>query len=115
MSVETKNILDILDMRGEDFLANVLASFSCNVNMEIEKFLKERAIDFAKRRLSITYLVTDTSDGEIVGYFTLTHKAIVVDKNDFSRTAQKKLARYSRLDRQTSVFPKRITRSTFSS
>ena len=101
MSFEIKNILDITENDGEDFLTRVFASFSCPVNMEIESFLKEQAVDFAKRRLSITYLVTDTNDGALLGYFTLTHKAIVLDKNDFSKTAQKKLSRYSRLDRQT--------------
>ncbi len=101
MRFKIRNILDALEKVGEDFLTGVFASFSCNVNLEIESFLKGRAIDFAKRRLSITYLVTDTDDGAFLGYFTLTHKAIVVDKNDFSKTAQRKLARYSRLDRQT--------------
>ena len=101
MRFKIRNILDALEKVGEDFLTGVFASFSCTVNLEIESFLKGRAIDFAKRRLSITYLVTDTDDGALLGYFTLTHKAIVVDKNDFSKTAQRKLARYSRLDRQT--------------
>ena len=101
MRFKIRNILDVLEKAGEDFLTGVFASFSCPVNLEIENFLKGRAMDFAKRRLSITYLVTDTNDGALLGYFTLTHKAIVLDKNDFSRTAQKKLERYSRLDKQT--------------
>ena len=101
MSFNVINILDNIELDGEDGTREDLSSFSCSMNAEIEQFIKERAIDFAKRRLSITYLVTDANDGEILGYFTLTHKAIVVDKNDFSKTAQRKLARYSRLDKQT--------------
>ena len=101
MRLDTKNILDVLERRGEDFLMRVLAAFSCPVNPEIEKFIKERAIDFAKRRLSITYLVTDMDDGEILGYFTLTHKAILLNGEGFSKTMQRKLTRYSRLDTQT--------------
>lgn len=101
MSFETKNILDILDRGGEGSLLEIIASFSCGVNPEIEKFIKERAIDFAKRRLSITYLVTDVDDGEFLGYFTLTHKAILLNGEGFSKTMQRKLTRYSRLDKQT--------------
>ena len=101
MSFDTKNILDALERVGEDFLIKVFASFSCAVNLEIERFIKEKAIDFAKRRLSITYLVTDTDDGEFLGYFTLTHKAILLNAGDCSKTMQKKLTRYSRLDKQT--------------
>jgi len=101
MSLSIRNILDFLEEEGEDFLKQSLVSFSCDINMEIEKFLRERAIDFAKRRLSITYLVTDAEDGEILGYFTLTHKAILLDGKGFSKTAQRKLTRYSRLDKQT--------------
>ena len=101
MNLTTKNILDFLEEEGEDLLKSILATFSCPVNPEIEKFLKERAIDFAKRRLSITYLVTDNDDGEFLGYFTLTHKAILLDGKDFSKTMQRKLNRYSRLDKQT--------------
>lgn len=101
MRLDTKNILDVLERRGEDFLMRVLAAFSCPVNPEIEKFIKERAIDFAKRRLSITYLVTDMDGGEFLGYFTLTHKAILLNGEGFSKTMQRKLTRYSRLDKQT--------------
>ena len=101
MNLTTKNILDFLEEEGEDLLKSILVTFSCPVNPEIEKFLKERAIDFAKRRLSITYLVTDNDDGEFLGYFTLTHKAILLDGKDFSKTMQRKLTRYSRLDKQT--------------
>ncbi|MBQ9528074.1 MAG: GNAT family acetyltransferase [Fretibacterium sp.] len=101
MRLAATNILDFLEGDGEDFLKEFLASFSCGVNLEIESFLRERAIDFAKRRLSITYLVRDTDDGEFLGYFTLTHKAVILDGKGFSKTMQRKLTRYSRLDKQT--------------
>ena len=101
MSLSVRNILDFLEEEGEGFLEQTLASFSCGVNLEIERFLKERAVDFAKRRLSITYLVTDMDDGEILGYFTLTHKSIILAGQGFSKTAQRKLTRHSRLDKQT--------------
>ena len=101
MNVTVDNILNILEERGEDFLKRFFASFSCDVNPEIEKFLKERALEFAKRRLSITYIVRDSFDGAMLGYFTLTHKAVLLDGKNFSQTMRRKLTRYSRLDKQT--------------
>ena len=101
MNVNVSNILDNLKADGEENVREDLSSFSCSVNAEIEEFIREKAIDFAKRRLSITYLVTDMDDGEILGYFTLTHKAILLNGEGFSKTMQRKLTRYSRLDKQT--------------
>ena len=101
MSINVTNILDELEFVGEAALKEDLASFSCDVNDEIEEFIKEKAIDFAKRKLSITYIVNDTDDGAILGYFTLTHKSIVLNNEGVSKTTQKKLERYSRKDKKT--------------
>ncbi|MDY4791170.1 MAG: hypothetical protein SO237_01165, partial [Erysipelotrichaceae bacterium] len=40
-------------------VVDVLQQFSCAKNLEIEKFVKNNAIDFAKKKISITYLVVD--------------------------------------------------------
>lgn len=101
MGLNVTNILDELEFVGEAALKEDLSSFSCEVNFEIEEFIKEKAIDFAKRKLSITYIVTDTDDGAILGYFTLTHKSILLNNDGLSKTVQKKLERYSRMDRNT--------------
>ena len=71
------------------------------MNPAIENFIRNRAIDFARRKLSITYLVNDLEDGQILGYFALTHKAVLVSNSGLSNTSRKKLERYARLDRAT--------------
>lgn len=101
MNVEITNIFDLIDLNGESLMREKLSTFSCPFNLEIESFIRERAIEFAKRSLSITYLVTDSADYQILGYFALTHKSILVNNTGLSKTAQKKLARYSRLDTKT--------------
>jgi len=73
---------------GEEGLQSDLAAFDCPQNIEIETFIRNKAIDFAKRKLSITYIVSDTSDGEIAGYFTLTHKAIDISGSDLSNASR---------------------------
>ena len=99
--LDITNVLDFIDSGRENVLHERLSKFSCGLNQEIENFIRNKAIDFAKRSLSITYLVTDLDDGQILGYFALTHKSIVFNDADLSNTARKKLARYSRLDSKT--------------
>jgi len=98
VSVIIENILDVIESNGEDETLSDLSSFSCPLNLEIEDFLRCKAIDFAKRKLSVTYIVTDLSDGQILGYFTLAHKAIDIPEIDLSKTSQKKIQRYARFD-----------------
>lgn len=76
MSLAVENILGIIDRDGEEELMLDLSSFSCAVNDEIQTFLTDKAVEFAKKKMSITYLVSDTEDGEMLGYFTLAHKVL---------------------------------------
>ena len=101
MTPNVKNILEMLDKAGEERLQPFLETFFSPMNPAIENFIRNRAIDFARRKLSITYLVNDLEDGQILGYFALTHKAVLVSNSGLSNTSRKKLERYARLDRAT--------------
>ncbi len=69
------NILDMLEAIGEENLSAILSDFSCPINKEIENFVWHNAIEFAKKKMSITYFLMD-AEGEIAAIFTLTHKAV---------------------------------------
>ena len=101
MGIKIVNILDGMEELGEEALKADLSYFVSEKNPEIEEFIREKAIEFAKRKLSITYLITDTTDGVILGYFTLTHKSVILSGEGLSKTFQKKLAAFSRLDKDT--------------
>lgn len=92
------NILDMIDAIGEEALTGILSDFSCPKNEEIETFVKYKAIDFAKRKISITHLVIDNASGEIVSIFTLAHKALEISREALSVTSRKKLSRFAHLD-----------------
>lgn len=92
------NILDLLEQLGEEYIRTILSDFSCPKNDEIDFFLKNRAIDFANRKQSITYLVFDDENGNIAAYFTLTHKSIEISDESLSKTARRHLQRYAFLD-----------------
>lgn len=98
------NILDLIDSVGEKEVQKGLSGFLCPPNTEIENFIRNNAIDFAKRKLSITYLVFDNDDGTIIGYFTLTHKAIEIKNDNISNTTRRKLSSHARLDSDTNSF-----------
>lgn len=84
---------------GEDKLEQLLSEFSCPLNMDVERFLKQQAIDFAKKHQAVTYLVLSLEDAELLGYFSITIKPLVVRAEPFSKTARRKLARFSEIDK----------------
>lgn len=100
---KTVNILDMVDAVGEDEVSDILSDFSCPVNHEIENFVKNNAIDFAKRKMSITHLVLN-EDGELVAIFTLTHKALELGNENLSSTTRKKIMRYAHLNQATNSY-----------
>lgn len=89
---------------GEEQLQQVLSEFLCNKNTDVERFLKERSIDFTEKNQSVTYLVFSNVDAELVGYFTLAIKPISVKLDAFSNTMKRKIARVSKLDEPTSSY-----------
>lgn len=101
MRIKVTNIFDSLDLLGEENLKLELSRFVSAKNPDIEEFIKEKAIAFAKGKLSITYILSDMEDGAILGYFTLTHKSLMVSSEKLSKTAQKRLMRYASFDVET--------------
>lgn len=97
------NILDMIDAIGEEELQLILSDFSCPKSLEIEHFVRKNAMEFAKRKMSITYLVID-EESRIVGIFTLTHKAVQLLDAGLTRTVRKKIQRHARLDEATDSY-----------
>ncbi|MBP3870425.1 MAG: GNAT family acetyltransferase [Faecalicoccus sp.] len=93
---ETKEILisfSTIRFNGEDSL-----------NEEVEIFLKNNAIQFAKEKKSITYLALDTK-GTLLGYFTLAHKTIKIPRSSLSNTKRRMIERYSEFDEVLNAYP----------
>ncbi|MCH5192648.1 MAG: GNAT family acetyltransferase [Oscillospiraceae bacterium] len=97
------NILDLLDLYGENRVNAVLSGFSCPKNREIENFLLKNAVEFSKRKMSITHLVLDDHQ-QFIGYFTLTHKSSLIPVDKLSKTGQKKLAMHGRFDEASNCY-----------
>lgn len=94
---------------GEAFVDAVRNGFSCPKNADITGFLRENAVDFARRHISVTHLVIDPADRSCVGYFTLAHKAFPICAGALSKSKARKIARFAKFDPRlgayiTSVF-----------
>ena len=101
------NIQDMLKAIGEEKLSKLLSDFSCPLNREVEDFVRNKSIDFAQRKISITYLVikrTNEDKNILVGIYTLSHKAIEITNSNISNTTRKKLLRYATLDKDTNKY-----------
>ena len=103
MNFNVINIIDLLNSVGEKEVSSALSEFTCSKNPEIEFFLRNNAIDFAKRKISVTHLILD-DNAQIVAYFTLTHKPANITASNLSKSAIKTLSRYAILDKDSNSF-----------
>ena len=79
---------DMLSQLGEDMTKDILSSFMCPQNEDVQKFLKEKAILFSQKEISKTYLVfweaKESKFGkgqkELVGYYAIGHKPIKIPR-----------------------------------
>ncbi len=95
------NILELLEIYGEEQLQERLSSFVCSKNRDVEDFIQHKAIEFAKQRVAISHLVFSmTTPPVLVGYFTLANKFIAITGSALSKTLQKKISKFSQYDKE---------------
>ena len=66
---------EIIAKGGLDSILEVISRFSCQDD-DVEDFLKYKAVDFENRDKSRTYLIIDDASDNLIGYFTLSLKAL---------------------------------------
>ena len=94
------NIHDYLhgDKSKEDYLLGVISNFTCPKNPDVERFLKNSAVDFTRKGQSVTYLALSIENADLFGYFSITVKPLTIRSDRISRTIAKRLERVSKLD-----------------
>ena len=102
------NLSDLLEQLGEDEAKDILSSFSCPLNADVEKFLREKAIEFSKRGFSKTHLVywttQDEKEKELVGYYTIASKFITIQRNAVNSKEARKLREHGLFDEKSGAF-----------
>ena len=63
--------------------------------------MKTKALDFMRRKVSITHLLFDEQTRDLLGYFTLAHKPLAISCASMSATQRKRVERFSDFDAST--------------
>ena len=92
------------DEAKRESLEDTISEFTCPRNPDIERFLKNSAVEFTKKSQSVTYFAFSREDAELLGYFTLTVKPLTVEASKMSKTVIRKLERVSRLDEASQTY-----------
>lgn len=85
------------EFSGGDRVKSILSEFYCPKNPDVEKFLKQSALEMAKQNITTTYLVTASYRNEnvLIGYFSLTNKVLTLkDSYNISESLRRKLKKY---------------------
>lgn len=94
------NLAEMISEIGEDRVKAILSDFSCPLNKDVEFYIRDKAIVFAKQGWAATHLVFASYKDTLVlvGYFTLVTKVIMIYKANMSKTLQKKISKFSQPD-----------------
>jgi hypothetical protein len=106
MTVTVINLRDFLDAFTLERAEQVLSTFSCDLNSDIENFIKNDAIDFSNRGITQTHLVMGNADGAevLLGYFALTNKVLPISPEHVSKSLLKKVSRFGIPDENTGIY-----------
>ena len=95
------NLKEMIEQIGEVETKSILSDFSCPLNLDVEHFLKNTAIEFAKQSIASTYLVMASYKERyvLVGYFTLANKIFCIDKDSLpNRKWRGRIAKFGQFD-----------------
>ncbi len=100
------NLADMLTEMGEDAAKSILLEFSCPVNIDVEYFIKNKAIEFSKQDLAKTHLVfcSYKSETAFIGYFSLANKFILVNPDVLSKSKRKRIIKFGTYNKDTKKY-----------
>lgn len=106
MAYKIINLRDIYNTLGENKTKDILKNYTCELNRDVEYFLKEKAIEFSKQDISRTYIVISQYKGEnvIVGYFAITNKVTNIKRIALSKTKRKRLLKFAIYDKDSRCY-----------
>lgn len=89
---------DMVNSIGEDKTKRILSSFSCPMNLDVEHFLKDKAILFAQQGIAQTHLIYTSYKNSpvLVAYFTLANKQFTIMRgNKLSGKLRQRINRFA--------------------
>ena len=94
------SIFELMDDYDKEGICRLLSDFKCTQNSEIEKFLHNNSYDFSVKYQAITYLIYSNETDNIVGYFSLSVKPIIIKSDNLSNRTLNKILRMSDFDEE---------------
>lgn len=82
----------------EERLGSLFKTFTCSKNKDVEDFLHNKAIKFELENKSRTYLIFSLT-GEIMGYFSIAIKPVILDKRKHSYQRHREEMRVHRISK----------------
>ncbi len=106
MIYTTTSLKKIYSNIGEKTTIEKLKKFKCDLNPDIENFIKNKAIEFSKKSIAETFIVTTKFKNKdiIVGYFTLTYKIIKVQEHTFKGKTKKRMLRFAQSSEDSNYY-----------
>jgi hypothetical protein len=100
------NLRDLIDERGEERTRELLSSFVCPHNADVENFLRHKAIQFAIQSWSQTHLVYASykERPELAGYFTLAVKSICVKASKLTSNLRHRINQFATYDKSLRTY-----------
>jgi hypothetical protein len=97
------NLKTYIEAVGDHEAKDLLASFLCPMNADVQEFLRVKAFEFSKQGITQTHLVFASYQGNpvLVGYYSLTNKVITVKKSTLSATSARKIAKFGTFNDQS--------------
>ena len=99
------NLKTMIEEIGEAKAQKALSDFTCDVNKDVETFLLDKAITFAKQNVSQTHIVMASLNNNMViaGYFALANKNIKVSEEKISKSLFKRICKFGSYDSVSKV------------
>ena len=106
MGYKVINLKDIYNAIGEEETKEILKDYKCDLNKDVEYFIKEKAIEFSKQDIAETFIVTSLYKQKqvIVGYFSIANKVTNVKKIVLSHKKRKRFLRYAKNDAESNSY-----------
>lgn len=97
----------MLQSLNEDEIRDILSGFECPFNPDIEYFLKQKSIEFAKQGIAQTHLVLASYKDKpvIAGYYSLAQKSIIIDSGAaLSSNWKRRINKFALYDRDLKAY-----------
>lgn len=97
--LRTETLDALLAGIGEEAVNAIISEFSCELNPEVEGFLRNKAIQAQRLATAVTYLVF--RDTDLAGYFTLLSKPFLFPVQKLSGGNRRLAKRFAKIDPDT--------------